>query len=283
MKEKIIETFLAVEMLHYSFASVWFEVHFKIKILLKSKLWLQLFDFSFSLKNGIFVSMFIQTNWTWQKFILMFAFSICSRQWTFAFNLASSWLLYLYFGNSSQAEHFKKISFCVDYFQRKKSFKFNKFIEPLHRVILQQAHILCVSKIFAARRFVDAYGTKNPYQNSRSLWRRENWKPVKILGREINFEAIGSPTQAKVYGGPSMILFVSQIFAPMFIDDYGTKNPYQNSLSLWRWPNWKPVKILGREIYSKAVGSKSLVLIVSYIFGQLFLKANFISVRWFWA
>jgi hypothetical protein len=41
----------------------------------------------------------------------------------------------------------------------------------------------------------------------------------------------------KVYGHPAIdthkILCVSQIFAPvMFADDYGTKNPYQNSLSL---------------------------------------------------
>lgn len=97
------------------FANVWFEVHIKIKILLKSKLWLQLFDFSFSLKNGIFVSMFIQTNWTWQKFILRFAFGICSRQWTFAWSLASSSLAihdYPYLSNSSQAEYFKNIFLC---------------------------------------------------------------------------------------------------------------------------------------------------------------------------
>jgi hypothetical protein len=60
-----------------------------------------------------------------------------------------------------------------------------------------------VSQIFAAIMFVDDCGTKNPYQNSLSLWQRQNWKPVKILGWEINFEAIGSPKQAKVYGAPS--------------------------------------------------------------------------------
>ncbi len=38
----------------------------------------------------------------------------------------------------------------------------------------------------------------------------------------------------------------------MFVDDCGTKNLYQNSLSLWRRQNWKPVKILGREINSAA-------------------------------
>jgi hypothetical protein len=31
------------------------------------------------------------------------------------------------------------------------------------------------------------------------------------LGREINFEAIGSPTQAKVYGAPGKRVFVVKI------------------------------------------------------------------------
>ncbi len=59
-------------------------------------------------------------------------------------------------------------------------------------------NILCVSQIFAAIMFFDDCETKNPCQNSLSLWRRQNWKLVKILGREINFEAVGSPTQAKI-------------------------------------------------------------------------------------
>ncbi len=56
-----------------------------------------------------------------------------------------------------------------------------------------------VSQIFAAIMFVDDCGTKNPYQNSLSLCRRQNWKPVKILGREIDSAAqhkqksMGSP------------------------------------------------------------------------------------------
>ncbi len=78
--------------------------------------------------------------------------------------------------------------------------------------LTKETYILCVSKIFAAIRLVDAYGTKNSYQNSMSLWQRENWKPVKILGREINFEAIGSPTQAKVCGGPSISWGVKKEF-----------------------------------------------------------------------
>ncbi len=41
-------------------------------------------------------------------------------------------------------------------------------------VVISWRYILCVSKIFAAIRFVDAYGTKKPYQNSMSLCRREN-------------------------------------------------------------------------------------------------------------
>ena len=55
------------------------------------------------------------------------------------------------------------------------------------------------SQIFAAIMFVDDCGTKNPNQNSLSLWQRQNWKPVKILGREINSAAqhkqksMGSP------------------------------------------------------------------------------------------
>ncbi len=63
--------------------------------------------------------------------------------------------------------------------------------------------IQSVSQIFAAIMFVDDCGTKNLYQNSLSLWRRQNWKPVKILGREINSAAqhkqksMGSPVQWK--------------------------------------------------------------------------------------
>ncbi len=67
-----------------------------------------------------------------------------------------------------------------------------------------------VSKIFAAIRFVNAYGTKNPYQSSWSLWQRENWKPVQILGRAINSKIVGSPTQAKLYGAPSTCSWASQ-------------------------------------------------------------------------
>ena len=68
------------------------------------------------------------------------------------------------------------------------------------------SYILCVAQIFAAIRFVDAYGTKNPSQRSLPLWGRENWKPVEILGREINSEAVGSLTQANVYGDHSTLL-----------------------------------------------------------------------------
>ncbi len=50
-------------------------------------------------------------------------------------------------------------------------------------------HIHSASQIFAAIMFVDDCGTKNPNQNSLSLWQRQNWKPVKILGREINSAA----------------------------------------------------------------------------------------------
>jgi hypothetical protein len=34
----------------------------------------------------------------------------------------------------------------------------------------------------------------------------KNWEPVEILGREINSEAVGSLTQANVYGDPSTLL-----------------------------------------------------------------------------
>ena len=58
-------------------------------------------------------------------------------------------------------------------------------------------------QIFAAVMIVDDCGTKNCYQNSLSLWQLQNWKPFKILGREIDSETVGSPTQAKIYGAPS--------------------------------------------------------------------------------
>jgi hypothetical protein len=74
----------------------------------------------------------------------------------------------------------------------------------------------CKSQIFAAIRFIDAYGTKNPYQSSLSLWGRENWKPVEILGREINSEAVGSLTQANVYGDPSNSVIVISFTLKMY-------------------------------------------------------------------
>ncbi len=70
------------------------------------------------------------------------------------------------------------------------------YLHPFNQRDLKtfSGYILCVSQIFAAIMFVDDGGTKNPYQISLSLWWRQNWKPVKILGREINSEANGSPT-----------------------------------------------------------------------------------------
>ena len=65
--------------------------------------------------------------------------------------------------------------------------------------LIWEIDVHSVSQIFAAIMFVDDCGTKNPYQNSLSLWRRQNWKPVTILGREINLPAqhkqksMGSP------------------------------------------------------------------------------------------
>jgi hypothetical protein len=63
---------------------------------------------------------------------------------------------------------------------------------------------MCVSE-FCCDEFVDDCGTKNPYQNCLTLWRRENWKPVKILGREINSEVANSLTHAKVVWAHSML------------------------------------------------------------------------------
>ena len=66
-----------------------------------------------------------------------------------------------------------------------------------------------VSQIFAAIMFVDDCGMKKPYQNSLSLWRRQNWKPVKILGREINSKVVDSPNQAKICAAHSTLLKTS--------------------------------------------------------------------------
>jgi hypothetical protein len=65
-------------------------------------------------------------------------------------------------------------------------------------------HILCMSQIFAAIMFVDDCGTKNPYQNSLSLWWQQNWKLIKILGREINSKAVSNPTLAKIVWAQSI-------------------------------------------------------------------------------
>ncbi len=67
----------------------------------------------------------------------------------------------------------------------------------------------------------------------------------------------------------------------MFVDDCGTKNPYQNNLSLWRRQNWKPVKILGREINSAAQHKqKSIGSPVHFIQNKLkkFLVTNILSL-----
>jgi hypothetical protein len=66
-----------------------------------------------------------------------------------------------------------------------------------------------VSQIFAAVMFVDDCGTKNPLSEQLVSMRAAKLKAVKILGREINFVAIGSPTQAKVYGEPGTYILSS--------------------------------------------------------------------------
>jgi len=70
---------------------------------------------------------------------------------------------------------------------------------PVHRC--QTSQILWELKIFAAIRFVDSNGT---YQNSMFLWRRENWKPINILGREINSKDLSNywkpNTSKKIWG-----------------------------------------------------------------------------------
>ncbi len=62
-------------------------------------------------------------------------------------------------------------------------------------IYLCAQYTVCVSKIFVAIRFIDAYGTKNPYQNSMSLCCRINWKLINILGREINSKVLSNHWQ----------------------------------------------------------------------------------------
>ncbi len=56
---------------------------------------------------------------------------------------------------------------------------------------------------FCWDKFVDDCGTTNPLSVQHVSMTAGKLKAVKIFGREINFEAIGSPTLAKVYGAPS--------------------------------------------------------------------------------
>jgi hypothetical protein len=51
------------------------------------------------------------------------------------------------------------------------------------------------------------------------------------LAREINFEAIGSPTQAKVYGAPSIILS----FVPLSGEQL--KRVYKKNIGAYVWEN----------------------------------------------
>ncbi len=77
-----------------------------------------------------------------------------------------------------------------------------------------QANIENILKVFGAIRFVDAYGTKNPYQNITSLWRRENWKPIMIMGSEINSKVLSNywqPTKSKNLLGSQYLAVVKAL------------------------------------------------------------------------
>jgi hypothetical protein len=51
---------------------------------------------------------------------------------------------------------------------------------------------------FCCNEFVDDCETTKPLSEQHVSMMVGKLKAVKILGREINFEAIGSPTQAKI-------------------------------------------------------------------------------------
>ncbi len=87
-----------------------------------------------------------------------------------------------------------------------------------------------VSQIFAAIMFVDDCGTKNPFQNSLSLWRRQNWKPVKILGREIN-----SAAQHKQKSMGSPVCYVTLCDNYLTLCDNMLLNATLCDDNMWRW------------------------------------------------
>jgi hypothetical protein len=61
-----------------------------------------------------------------------------------------------------------------------------------------------VSHIFAAIMFEDDCGTKNPIRTACLYDGGKIESPLRFWEREINCEAVGSPTQAKVFGALSV-------------------------------------------------------------------------------